>query len=122
MVALPSDQVSRAEYNRRLGVIDVLVMPFDDGEMLTTGTVGDAVGLGLPSLVSDWPYLAEALGDAGIRYGTSAADLTRCLDALDTAQLDRAAKAAARLQHAYDWTAVAERHFSLLAEIGTAKL
>jgi glycosyltransferase involved in cell wall biosynthesis len=122
VTVLPATSVSREEYNRRLAVIDALVMPFDDGEMLTTGTVGDAVGLGLPSLVSDWPYLAEALGDAGIRYGSSAADLTRCIDALDRPRLARAAEAARRLQADYDWNRLAEMHFELLEQVGTAKL
>lgn len=122
IVVLPYKRMSREDYNRRLAVIDVLVMPFDDGEMLTTGTVGDAVGLGLPSLVSDWPYLAEALGDAGIRYGSSVSDLARCIDALGTEQLDRARKAAVRLQDDYDWNRLAEKHFELLEQVGTAKL
>jgi glycosyltransferase involved in cell wall biosynthesis len=122
IVVLPHERVSREEYNRRLAVIDVLVMPFDDGDMLTTGTVGDAVGLGLPSLVSGWPYLAEALGDAGIRYGSSVSDLARCVDALDTEQLDRARKAAVRLQDDYDWNRLAGKHFELLEQVGTAKL
>jgi hypothetical protein len=122
VVVLPHARVSRAEYNRRLAVIDVLVMPFDDGEMLTTGTVGDAVGRGLPSLVSGWPYLAEALGDAGIRYGSTVSDLTRCIDALDTRQLEQARQASVRLQAEYDWTRLAELHFALLEQVGTAKL
>jgi glycosyltransferase involved in cell wall biosynthesis len=122
IVVLPPKRVSRQEYNRRLAVIDVLVMPFDDGEMLTTGTVGDAVGLGLPSLLSSWPYLAEALGDAGIRYGSSVSDLGRCIDALDTQQLERARRAALRLQADYDWNRLAELHFELLEQVGTAKL
>jgi glycosyltransferase involved in cell wall biosynthesis len=122
VVELPYEHVNREEYSRRLAVIDVLVMPFDDGEMLTTGTVGDAVGLGVPSLVSDWSYLAEALGDAGIRYGSSVSDLARCIDALDTQQLERARKAAVRLQTEYDWNRLAELHFELLEQVGTAKL
>lgn len=122
VVVLPFERVSREEYNRRLAVIDVLVMPFDDGEMLTTGTVGDAVGLGLPSLVSAWPYLAEALGDAGIPYGSSVSDLARCIDALDAPRLERARKAAVRLQAEYDWNRLAENHFELLEQVGTAKL
>lgn len=122
IVVLPPERVTRAEYNRRLAVLDVLVMPFDDGEMLTTGTVGDAVGAGLPSLVSDWPYLAEALGDAGIPYGSSASDLARCIDTLDREQLDQARKAAVCLRDDYDWGQIAERHFELLEQVGTAKL
>ena len=44
-------------------------LPFDPkGEMLTTGVVGDVVGLGLPAIVSSWPYLTESLGAAGLVY------------------------------------------------------
>ena len=115
-------QVPRAEYNRRLAALDALLMPFDDGEMLTTGAVGDAVGLGLPSLVSDWPYLAETLRDAAISYGSTPADLTACLDALDRPRLARAADAARRLRGEYGWERVAESHFAVLDQVGTAKL
>jgi glycosyltransferase involved in cell wall biosynthesis len=90
--------------------------------MLTTGAVADAVGLGLPSLTSDWPYLSETLGDAAIRYGSTAQDLTACLDALDRQQLDHAADAANRLREDYDWDHLAESHFELLEQVGTAKL
>jgi glycosyltransferase involved in cell wall biosynthesis len=122
VVVLPRERVGRDEYNRRLATLDVLLMPFDDGEMLTTGAVGDAVGLGLPSLVSDWPYLAEMLGDAAITYGRTAAELTAALDTLEEADLCRAAEASRRLQSAYDFSRLADRHFELLEQVGTAKL
>ena len=123
IVVIPhGQQVPRAEYNRRLAALDVLLMPFDDGEMLTTGAVGDAVGLGLPSLVSDWPYLAETLRDAAIPYGSTAEDLTACLDTLERPSLDRAAEAARRLRGEYGWERVAESHFAVLEQVGTAKL
>jgi glycosyltransferase involved in cell wall biosynthesis len=122
IAVFPDARIPRAEYNRRLSVLDALLLPFDDGEMLTTGAVGDAVGLGLPSLISDWPYLAEALGDAAIPYGSTVQELSACLDALDRPQLDRAADAAKRLRGEYDWARLAESHFELLEEVGTAKL
>ena len=49
-------------------------------------------------------------------------ELTDCLDALDRPQLDRAADAAKRLRDEYDWGRLAESHFELLEEVGTAKL
>ncbi|MGW7824553.1 hypothetical protein ACWGLF_42285 [Streptomyces puniciscabiei] len=123
IVALPYELVTREEYNRRLVAIDVLVLPFDeDGDMLTTGTVGDAVGMGMPSLVSSWPFLAETLGEAGICYGSSADDLARCLDGLDAGRLDRARAAAKALQPRYDWSRVAEQFLTLLEDTGTARL
>ena len=69
ITARPYDFVARDEYNRRLAAIDVIALPFDPkGEMLTTGVVGDVVGLGLPAIVSSWPYLTESLGAAGLVY------------------------------------------------------
>ncbi|MBL1102147.1 hypothetical protein [Streptomyces coffeae] len=121
IVAFPYDHVPQEEYNRRLAAIDVLVMPFDEG-MLTTGTVGDVVGAGLPALVSSWPFLTEYLGDAGICYGSSAEDLRRCIDGLDEAQLRHAREAAVRLRPVYDWKRVAELHLAVLEDLGTAKL
>ena len=33
-----------------------------DGDMLATGTAADAQGVGIPALISEWPYLVEVLG------------------------------------------------------------
>jgi glycosyltransferase involved in cell wall biosynthesis len=122
ITALPYDYVSRSEYERRLKTIDVLVLPFDDGEMLTTGTVGDAVANGLPCLASDWPFLAEVLGDAAIVYGSTAADLTAAIDGLDPARLASAREASAARQAEYDRARVAEQTFGLLEAVGTTRL
>jgi hypothetical protein len=122
IVALPYETVPRSEYNRRLGAIDVLVFPFDDGDMLTTGTVGDAVGYGLPSLISEWPFLAAYLGDAGIRYGRTASDLAARIDSLTASEVSAARQAALQLRGEYDWARVAELHLQVLEELGTEKL
>ncbi len=67
ITALPYERVSRDLYNQRLRAIDVFALPFrPDPSMLTTGLVAEIVALGRPALVSDWPYITEVLGDAGI--------------------------------------------------------
>lgn len=115
VVARRYEEVPREEYDRRLQAIDALVMPFDpDGEMLTTGTVGDAIGHGLPTLASSWEFLAEALGDAAITYGRTEDDLVACLDALDRASLDRAAAAAVGLRPRHEWHVVADELYAEL--------
>ena len=66
-VAEPYEMVDADLYARRLAACDLLALPFDpDGEMLATGVAADVVGLGLGALVSDWGYLTEVLGAAGI--------------------------------------------------------
>jgi glycosyltransferase involved in cell wall biosynthesis len=114
--------VDRAEYNRRLATIDVLVLPIDpDGEMLTTGVIGDAVGLGRPVVASSWPFFAEALGDAALVY-EDLDDVPALVDALDDATLERLAAAAGELRERYAFSRLAEELWSVLVAVGTDKL
>lgn len=121
IVALPYAFEDRSLYNRRLKAIDVLVLPFAPEQMLTTGTVGDAVAAGIPALVSSWPYLHEALGAAGMAYGDSAAGLTALIDGLDGERVAAAGAAARALRAPYDWGRLAEATHDLLEAVGTAK-
>ncbi len=114
ITVLPYEEVPRATYDRRLATIDVLALPLDGATYLTTGQVADAVGAGIASLISPWPYLAELLGGAAITYGRTAADLTATLDALDDDTLARARAAVAERRIALDWAALAEPTWELL--------
>jgi len=122
ITALPYEVVDRPTYDRRLRAIDALLFPIRPGDLLTSGVVGDAIGAGLPSLVSDWEFLAEMLGAAAICYGATAADLTRCLEAVSAADLDRAGAAARALQPQCDPERVAALTLDLLREVGSGKL
>jgi glycosyltransferase involved in cell wall biosynthesis len=122
ILALPYEHVDRDVYNRRLATIDCLAIPIEGDRYLTTGQFADAIGLGIPALTSDWPFLAEMLGDAGIVYGRGRDDLERCLAALDADAVARAARASRALQARFDWRALAEETLSLLEAVGTAKL
>jgi hypothetical protein len=123
ITARPYEFVDRATYNRRLAAIDVIALPFaPDGEMLTTGVAADVVGLGLPALVSRWPYLREALGAAGIAYDHGGADdLPRVLDALSAEQLDRAAAASRALQGPLAWPRIAAAFLEAVVDVGAIK-
>ena len=116
IVAAPYDMVDEPTYVRRLHALDALVLPFTD-EMLTTGTVADALALGLPSLVSPWPYLQEALGGSAIAYGETAADLAACIDTLTPSRLAEAAEAAVRERASAEWTVIAESTRRFLEEV-----
>ena len=100
-------------YARRLFSLDALVLPFREG-MLTTGVAADAIGLGLPSLASDWEYLHEALGPAGIFYGSTAEDLAACIDAVSGDELRRAGAAAVAKQAETDWSVIAETTYNFI--------
>jgi glycosyltransferase involved in cell wall biosynthesis len=107
-----------ATYSARLAACDALALPFDPaGDMLATGTLADAIGVGLPALVSDWPFLTEMLGDAGIRVGHTAAEITPALDALTREQLDAARRAMTALRPRYSWEPIATRTADLFERV-----
>ena len=123
IVARRYENVDRATYERRLHALDALVMPFDpDGDMLATGTVGDAVAAGLPVLASEWSFLAEALGDAALTYGRTEDDLLASLETLDRAELAHAAAAARALREPLAWVTIAERTYAELDRLGSPHL
>lgn len=122
ITALPYEMVAREVYDRRLAAIDVLVFPIVPGELLTSGVVGDAIGAGLPALISDWPFLAETLREAGIPFGATRDDLTRCLAGLTPARLAEAAAASAALRAVTSREEVATQTLAFLEQVGSAKL
>jgi glycosyltransferase involved in cell wall biosynthesis len=120
ITVVPYAEVPRSEFDRRLATIDVLALPLEGATYLTTGQVADAVGAGLPALVSPWPYLTEVLGGAAIPYGRTAADLAATIDALDEATLAVARDAAVARRPSLDWAALAEQTYALLDEVAAA--
>jgi hypothetical protein len=117
ITALPYAEVPRDEYDRRLATIDVLVLPLEGGTYLTTGQAADAVGAGIPALISPWPYLAEALGGLAIPYGRTADDLAATIDGLDEAVLARARASVEERREALDWGRAAEATWALLDQV-----
>ncbi len=104
------EMVDEDIYGRRLGVCDVLAMPFGDGgDMLATGTTSDAVGLGLPILASSWPYLQEYLGDGALPMGDTVASIAGALNDLTLDQLTTAAASSVAKQADYEWDVVSAR-------------
>ena len=110
--------VSERAYATRLAACDAMVLPFAaDGDMLGTGTVADAVGVGLPALTTGWGYLTETLGDARIPIGDTVEEMTAALDALDPSELQRAAAATAALRDRYAWEPIAEQTLALFERV-----
>jgi len=122
-VAEPYEMVDADLYARRLASCDLIALPFDpEGEMLATGVASDVVGLGLAALVSDWAYLTELLGAAGIACGHTPASVAAALDALTDAQVEAARAASRDLQPEQSWATAADRTLALFDEVVLAKL
>ena len=53
MHAIDYEMVPRRTYDARLSVMDVLLLPIEPSELLTTGVVRDAIGAGLSAIATD---------------------------------------------------------------------
>lgn len=101
--------VDSRTYGLRLAACDVIALPFNPhGEMLATGVAADVVGCAKAALVSDWPYLVEVLGHAGIPMGHTVSSMTAALDRLDADAVAGASESARSLQPAQSWDRAAE--------------
>lgn len=110
--------VGRTRYNHRLAFIDVLLFPLRaDDSLLTTGVAADAIAVGKPVIVSEWPYLAEVFGDAAIVFGQDDTGLGSCLAELDLATLDERSDAVRSLQDAFSWDRLAVATLELFEEL-----
>jgi beta-1,4-mannosyltransferase len=111
-------EVDANTYALRLAACDAIALPFEPaGDMLATGTAFDAIGLGIPALVSDWPFLTETLGDAGIRVGHTADEIAPALDRLTAADLTAARAALDDLRPRHDWTPIADATFAVFERV-----
>ena len=115
------EMVDRSVYDGRLRSLDVLVLPFAEADMITTGTVGRrdrggrpgaGVGLGVPA--------RRRLGDAGIPYGD---DLTGAIDAAGSGGARPGGRGGrSGCGRRARRTAVADSHLDLLEAVGTSRL
>ncbi|CAN5613234.1 hypothetical protein BH10ACT1_BH10ACT1_33800 [soil metagenome] len=110
--------VERNVYATRLAACDVLALVFDaDGEMLATGAAADAIGVGIPALRSEWGYLVEHLGAAGIPVGQTVASISAAIDSLTTEQVAAATRAAVERQAVLDWSGLADQTADLFERV-----
>jgi hypothetical protein len=118
--AWPYSFTERETYNKRIGTIDLLVCATiiePNGSTLTSGTPADAIGAGRPALISDWPFLQEYMGDAGILYGLTAEDLIRCPEHIDQRRVQEATNAALELQPQLSWHRLAPFTLEVITEV-----
>ncbi len=107
-----------ATYAKRLAACDLVALPFDpDGEMLATGLVADVVGMGLGAMVSEWPYLAETIGDGSIACGHTAESVARAIDALTDEQIAASQRSSRARQTELAWPGLAATTFQLFEDV-----
>lgn len=105
--------LSDRRFHRRMKAFDAIVLPFKPQGMLATGTIFDCIGAGVPPIISEWEYLTEVLGEAGIRFGSTVADLTARIDTLSEPELARSRQATVALRERYRWSAISLRTLAI---------
>lgn len=102
------------KYLRRMKAFDAIILPFAPSGMLTTGTAFDCLGAGVPAITSRWDFFDETFAGADIRYGSTAEDLTRCLDGLTPESLESSRQALIDLRPVFDWGPIADKTLAVL--------
>ena len=121
-LAEPYAMVDEATYALRLSACDAIALPFrPDGDMLGTGTVFDAVGAGRVALISEWAFLAETLGDAGIVVGHDATAIASALDHLDAEQVAAARAATLERREHLLWSDIGARTVEVFEDVVRAR-
>jgi hypothetical protein len=112
-IAEPWKFVDDEEVTERLAMCDLLAMPITpDGEMLTTGLVGDAFGMGLGMLNSSWNFLTETTADAGIFCGDTVNEIAQSLNRLSESDVAHAKRASLRIREHRNWSNTGSQHLA----------
>ncbi len=109
--------VEERRYHRRAAAYDAIILPFEPEGMLTTGTAFDCIGAGVAAITSEWSFFDDTFAAGDIRYGSTTADLTACLDALTKERVAESAEAMGALRSIHDWAATAEAVAAVLEEV-----
>lgn len=107
----------RAVVATYLQVCDALVCAHGGDAYLTSGQVGDAVGAGLPMLVSPLGFLGEVMGDACWTFDGSETDLAALFASLTAGDIARGKRAAAALQARYSWPSIARETLDVYRQV-----
>jgi glycosyltransferase involved in cell wall biosynthesis len=117
-IAEPWSFVEDEVITERLAMCDLLALPITpDGEMLTTGLVPDAFGMGLGMLISSWNFLIETTQDAGIHCGDGALEIARSLDRLSEGDVLLSKSASVRIRDDRNWTNAGAQHLAFYERI-----
>lgn len=117
-IAEPWKFVESATITERLAMCDLLAMPIaPDGEMLTTGLVSDAFGMGLGMLNSSWSFLTEVTADAGMFCGDTVDEIARFMNRLTQSDVTRMKRASLRIRGERNWAKLAEQHLAFYERV-----
>ncbi len=101
----------------QINVCDALVVAIDGATYLTSGTHADALAIGIPMIVNQWPFFGEVLGDAALYFDGTPAGLTRLFDQLTAEMLAGPTVAARALRERQSWPVAAAGMVELFGSV-----
>jgi glycosyltransferase involved in cell wall biosynthesis len=120
-VRFESAYLDEASLTRLVRRADVVLLPYDSREQVTSGVLVEAVAAGIPVVATAFPHAVELLGTGAgllVRHRDGAAVGAALLRVLTEPGLARQMSAeASRLAPSLMWPAVAERYRLLAAEL-----
>lgn len=102
---------------------DVVVVPYDNHDQVSSGVITEAVGIGRPVVATRFPYSDEILRPgAGLVVDHDAESLANAIGQLveDPVSYRAAADAAARLSAQLSWPSIALQYSRLIQELAPA--
>jgi glycosyltransferase involved in cell wall biosynthesis len=123
MLQVAGAYLSEDELTRLIDRADVVLLPYDARDQVTSGVLAEAVAAGKPVVATAFPHAVELLSSgAGLlvpQYDAVAIGdaLYRVLTEPDLAQRMRAE--AARIAPSLDWSAVGEQYLAVASELIT---
>lgn len=103
---------------------DVVVVPYDNHDQVSSGVMTEAVGMGRPVVATRFPYAEELLGSgAGLVVDHDVSAIASALRQLleDPIGYRRAAREAAAISEELSWSAVGRRYSHLLRRLAMAE-
>lgn len=102
---------------------DVVVVPYDNQDQVSSGVITEAMGIGRPVVATRFPYSEELLAPGpGLIVDHDPESLAAAIRTLveDPVSYRAAAEAATRLSSRLSWSSVAERYLRLIRELAPA--
>jgi glycosyltransferase involved in cell wall biosynthesis len=99
---------------------DLVLVPYDNSDQVSSGVITDALGLGRPVLATKFPYAQELLGEgAGLAVDHEIDAMSEGIRELltDPISYRRAARAASLMSADLAWPAVARQYMSLIHDL-----
>lgn len=100
-------------------VCDALVSAHAGETYLTSGTIADAIGAGIPMITNEWEFFREMLGDSAIYHDNTEESLTEVFRRITPEEIARGKTATTSLQPRFDWHTVADQTLTALRQLGT---